>query len=147
MIPNSSTLSWKAKYQIDVARIDLEHKLFLRLINSFKMAINKGRSDETLRRIIDEIEKYASFHFASEENLMVAINYPEYEEHSWRHKDLLETLKQKKQSISGFDSFHQFLVEWFIEHTTVEDIRIKHFVDDYNIDVKEFCYDIQEDTL
>jgi hemerythrin len=147
MMTGQNSLVWKSKYKIDVARIDIEHKLFLRLINSFKMALNKGRSKDTLMRIIDEIEKYASFHFTSEENLMVAINYPEYEEHRWRHQDLLDTLKIKKQSLTSFKNFHLFLVEWFIEHTTVEDIRIKQFVDDYNIDVKEYCYDIQEDTL
>lgn len=147
MMTEQSAICWKAKYQIGVARIDLEHKLFLGLVNSLKLAHNKGRSEEVLQGIIDEIELYARFHFTSEENLMKAIHYPEYDEHHWRHNELLETFRIKKLNHASFDNFHQFLVEWFIEHTTVEDIRIKRFVDDHNIDVEAFCYDIKDDVL
>ena len=135
-------LKWEARFNTEVHRIDFEHKIFLMLINSFKRALDENHSRDQLIRILNEIEKYAGFHFISEENLMLAIDYPDYREHRNQHFDLLEQFNLAKHETSGLASFYNFIKEWFINHTVLEDIKIKEFIVENNLNLEKLYYDI-----
>ena len=135
-------IGWKAEYNTGIDRIDFEHKIFLELVNSFKIALDAGRTKEELVKILTEIEKYAEFHFISEENCMFAINYPGYKQHQSLHFDLLEQFNLAKYEELGFSKFYEFIKDWFIMHTTQEDTRLKEFIDENNIEFDIFRYNI-----
>lgn len=102
---DENIIKWKPEYNTGIERIDFEHRIFLELVNSFKYAIDKNRPNEELVRILTEIEKYAEFHFISEENCMFLINYPVLKEHQIQHFELLERLnlaKYEKQDSQNF---------------------------------------------
>ncbi|MBK3519367.1 bacteriohemerythrin [Carboxylicivirga marina] len=139
---NLEVIAWRSSFNTNVTRIDTEHKLFIMLMNSFKKALDTGRNEEELLRIIDELEKYAIFHFKSEENLMVSIGYPDYNNHCTEHHKLLESFFVSRYSSIGFTGFYRFLVEWFVEHTAVEDIKIKAYIEANQIDLTESCYNL-----
>lgn len=140
---NSIIIPWQEKYETGVDRIDFEHKIFLELLNSFKFAIDRTTNKHELTRLIIEIEKYAEFHFISEENFMQRIHYPELKDHRIEHFELLEKFNIAKNSNCNFDDFYSFLKEWFIQHTFEEDIKIKKYLIMNNIDITDSFYQIK----
>lgn len=121
------TLSWKADYATGIEEIDLQHRYFMSLINRLSSEFD-GCEDESYRKkLLNELVKYASFHFVSEENLMIKFAYPDLERHRKLHLELIDKLSWQIQSKS-YVALFEFLVDWFIRHTLEEDKRIGEFV-------------------
>ncbi|QFY43318.1 bacteriohemerythrin [Candidatus Methylospira mobilis] len=125
-------LKWESKYEIGNEKIDSQHRLFLSLIIDFHETETKGESKEKLIRVFKEINKYAEFHFLSEENIMIEYNYPDDRRHAEMHKKLLEEIHEKYNPfISGDISAHdvfEFLFEWFVSHTAREDKKLVGYI-------------------
>jgi len=123
---------WKKKYNIGLELIDHQHQYFLNLISRLSELLETDLSDYLITRLVNEILKYADFHFQSEENLMLIEEYPEFEKHKELHKDLIEEIgtflyyfsKQEKQA----DELIGFLVKWFIDHTVEEDSKLGDYI-------------------
>ncbi|MDX8340426.1 hemerythrin family protein [Draconibacterium sp. IB214405] len=139
---NDDIIKWREEFNTGIHRIDLEHRIFLELMNSFKFALNTERPKGELLRILTEIEKYAVFHFISEENCMSMIDYPELKDHQIHHFELLEQLNLVKYGEHEFSKFYDFLKDWFINHTVSEDMKLKEFVSENNIDINRIRYNI-----
>jgi len=125
-------ISWKSKYEIGIEKIDFEHKTFLSLIVDFKKQIESPSLESYIVNRAKEILKYAEFHFLSEENLMNEISFPQRVEHHYLHQKLLEDLTFNIESlvlkIMAPEQFLDFLLNWFVAHTTQEDLRIAKFI-------------------
>ena len=125
-------LKWDHRYEIGHDRIDAEHKIFLGLIADFQQASSQEHSRERLIRILNEVEKYADFHFVSEENIMIDVAYPEKEHHAMLHRDLLTRLKdQSNQFRIGHvdaEEVFEFLFQWFAIHTSNEDKKLVSYI-------------------
>lgn len=139
---NIETIEWESAFDTGIDRIDFEHKVFLELLNSFKKAMDSGSNSNLLIKILIEIEKYAEFHFISEENFMLFINYPNYKKHQIKHFELLEQFNLAKYEQMGFQKFYDFIQNWFITHTVNEDIKIKEYVIENNISFEDSYYNI-----
>jgi len=126
------TLKWDEKYEVGHDRIDTEHRIFLDLIIDFQQAIEQNLPKAKQLRILKEVEKYAEFHFVSEENIMLDISYPDYEHHAKLHAYLLsevqnEYFKFMSDQTEGKDIF-EFLFNWFAIHTSNEDKKLVEFI-------------------
>lgn len=65
---------------------------------------------------------------------MLHSNYPEYELHKNHHLDLIQRLSVKQYNLinasneGDANTIIEFLVEWFIDHTTSEDKLFAEFL-------------------
>lgn len=125
-------ITWDDHYLIGVERIDFEHRIFLDLINNFNESRLKNESLEVLSNILQEVALYAKFHFKSEENMMQKINYPELVEHQNHHRQLIDLFSTKMVGIQtkmfSPEEVENFLVSWFVNHVTHEDIKIGTYI-------------------
>ncbi|MBI9100524.1 MAG: hemerythrin family protein, partial [Spirochaetaceae bacterium] len=103
-----------------------------KIIKRVSQSHNDHISIDLLSNYIEEILLYARFHFCSEENLMVLNNYPRSESHKELHNELIRALADM---ISMYrinkierDDILSFLVEWFVEHTTKEDMKMAEYL-------------------
>lgn len=133
---------WNSNFNTGIERIDFEHKIFLELVNSFKKSLDNNCSKNELLGILMEIEKYAEFHFISEENFMMRIEYPDFKKHQIQHFELLEQFNLEKFDKLGLENFYDFIKDWFINHTVAEDIKIKNFVNNENIKIGDIYYNL-----
>ena len=121
-------LEWKDKYNTGNIRIDLEHKVFIGLVQEFAEEAERGSSHEELINLAHEISKYANFHFYSEERMMDRIGYIEATHHKCMHKSLLFELNSRITSLGAGPSYYvelaDFLVKWFLDHTITEDTKL-----------------------
>ncbi|MEN8199296.1 MAG: hemerythrin family protein [Thermodesulfobacteriota bacterium] len=126
------TLEWYSTLETGSTNVDAEHKIFFNLINKLIHAITSGRDNDYLARLILEIQKYAEFHFISEENLMIDLGCPDIDAHRKLHLRLLEkfniTLNSLELDKESYENFAQFLIDWFQSHTINEDKKIGAFL-------------------
>ena len=124
-------LEWSDTFLIGNDRIDFEHKTFFNLVADFQKARLEHADKKRLAHMLEEIALYAKFHFRSEENVMEQINYPDLAHHQQEHYNLIEVLSNKMLGLE-MDMYHaedieDFLVTWFIDHTSGEDRKIAEF--------------------
>jgi hemerythrin len=128
----SINIQWDRKFEVGHERIDFEHQIFVGLIRDLSMEADKNPKGMRNARILREIQKYAEFHFISEENIMADLDYPERDAHRQSHGMILAELNDRIQQYhAGQDSavgIVSFLFQWFALHTTNEDRRIINYV-------------------
>lgn len=126
-----TVISWKESYGVGHDEIDLEHQMFVRLVQKVNASIDDGTHDR-IGRLLYELLKYAEFHFVSEENLMRDTQYPEMEAHAAEHRKLLSSLDHKRSAvIAGQDKVKEivpFLLDWFLIHTVEQDRCFSQYI-------------------
>ena len=117
---------WDKKYEVGNVRIDFEHQIFLDLIKTVHLARDFPKDRQ--RRLLAEVEKYAEFHFLSEENMMIDTGFPDRSYHTQEHNQLLAVLKNKIYEFEyedlSVESTLDFLLEWFALHTSQVDKKL-----------------------
>lgn len=132
-----ANLEWDPSYLVDYADIDLQHQYFFNLI----ARIDKAREADDLQAsapylmdLFAELYLYARFHFRSEENMMRKADYPGIDVHQEHHNQLMKELHEKERALSvnfsheRLEATLQFLVDWFVHHTTREDRELATFL-------------------
>lgn len=128
---------WNKKFETGIYTIDFQHKYFLELIRLFYERVQSELNSTYIREHMDELKYYAQFHFCSEENLMLRFNYREYQAHKELHEALLKNLTRKINNYElgqiNLSDFIDFLLNWFIKHTLVEDMKYAEYRNELNL--------------
>ncbi|HPH16147.1 MAG TPA: bacteriohemerythrin [Bacteroidales bacterium] len=126
-----SLIVWNSSYETGISEIDNEHKVFVSIIQRLETAI-AAQDKVQVMNIIEELLKYADFHFTSEENIMIREEYPDYQWHKRIHERLLIELRDKihimKYEFIDLDLLLKFVIAWFNGHTREEDKKISAYV-------------------
>jgi len=123
-----STIKWSKKFEVGNFEIDAEHKIFVKIIQKIQNAKKNNRDKQFIESLVLELLKYAQFHFCSEENIMIENQYPDLLQHKKEHEQLLAELRNRifslKYEYIDFDNLESFLIRWFKNHTTTEDLKL-----------------------
>src|ERR1017187_7439694 len=115
-------LKWDPNLELGYEMIDAEHRTLHRLIVDFQEAVIQSAPKEKLIRILEEITRYAEFHFANEEKIMADNQYPELNEHASLHNTLLAKIKDEcaQFQLDRIEPvyLYEFLLNWFAFHTS-----------------------------
>lgn len=116
---------WHEDYSIGVDEIDSQHKRFLMIVKNIVELDDHNIKDDVVVRMLDELLRYAKFHFQSEELLMISYEYPKLYEQRKEHEKIMIELSRRvleiKESGADIKKMLHFLVQWFINHTTYSD--------------------------
>ncbi|WP_319584999.1 bacteriohemerythrin [uncultured Pseudodesulfovibrio sp.] len=112
---------WDSSIATGIDVIDDQHKELILLINRLNSAMQQGKGKAVIGPILDEVGRYATYHFGEEESLFDKYGYPEVEEHKAVHRDLLG---QANEFIERFQSgqigmsqdLFFFLKDWLVNH-------------------------------
>jgi hemerythrin-like metal-binding protein len=120
-------LEWNKAYEVGNEDIDIQHIYFYRLIKRLQLASLNKKNPRYLELLIEELEKYAIFHFASEINIAIENHLSDVDAHAKLHEALLKKLKSYKSDVlrgeMKVEDFLQFVLKWFMSHTCYEDGR------------------------
>jgi len=119
---------WDESYEIGVEEIDRQHMDFVKLLRRFNIGGHAPNNLPLQLRILQEMLKYAKYHFCSEENIMFFTKYPALAIQEKEHAELLRSLlrsidKYRLGRLNG-EALSEFLYDWFINHTQTEDRKI-----------------------
>lgn len=108
--------------------LDTQHRYFLALTN----AVRESRKDKALSsRLMLDIARYAQCHFAYEETLMLAYEYPDRQQHIDEHQKILNALKDSMSAGVNFPQARLQLIEWLLSHIPLDDKPLAQFVIDH----------------
>ncbi|MCW9012683.1 MAG: bacteriohemerythrin [Gammaproteobacteria bacterium] len=102
--------------------IDKDHQYLFKLLQDYSVALDNHTINQKAPEIFDELINYTDYHFAREEALMQACDYPHYENHRQVHKMLVtmvnDLVKVYRQDVDVFDhnSTVRFLKHWLTGH-------------------------------
>jgi hemerythrin len=123
---------WDPKYEIGHALIDSQHKIFLMLLNKLAVVSKSAPERDYLFRVLHELQRYAEFHFLSEENLMIESHYPEIARHEQIHSKILMELglliDHVAQNRANVDDVVTFVKNWVFDHIAREDQKIATYI-------------------
>jgi hemerythrin len=114
-------LSWCDKFSVQVRQFDEEHKQLIQLVNQLHDAMKMGQGKQVIGDVLSGLISYTKNHFAAEERLMKAHNFPDYEKHKKEHNQLtMAVLDLQKGYEAGSAPLSQsvmtFLKDWLTNH-------------------------------
>jgi hemerythrin len=120
---------WTEAYSLGQPDIDREHKALFRIAQELNDAMLRGDAQEELAGLFARLVAYTRFHFANEEALMRAANYPETAAHVREHDRLTAKVAAlQRQFEDGKASVTmetmEFLRRWLDHHILGTDQRV-----------------------
>lgn len=111
---------WKDEYRVGHRTLDNHHATMFKLINNLYSAMSDNASVSDLDVLFGEAVAYAKMHFAKEESILCALEYPYLEAQQKAHKKYLreiESLLQRAVAARAIseDMLH-FLKDWWLNH-------------------------------
>lgn len=114
-------VTWSDEYNVNVEKIDKQHRHLLQLVNDLHTAVEKCIDKEELKNMLIELTDFTRTHFATEEQLMSKHKYPNQNAHQQEHKMLLRHLGDLVTAVSNgkyptFYSDYDVSTDWALVH-------------------------------
>lgn len=136
-------LAWAEHLSAGNAIIDSDHKRLIAMVNGAEYMIKKGDSF-ALSQAFDQIEHWLRVHFANEEMIAQAVEFP-FTKNRLEHENMLKTLYVMRDAIAGKNGvlkegapehFSEFLSDWLANHVLREDMLMKPVLQTYPYDFR-----------
>ncbi len=126
-------IKWNEGLSVGIKVIDDQHKKLLNVINDLDEAIAAGKGSEIYDALFAELVDYFTQNFSTEEELMLAHDYPGLELHRTLHLDFTAKVRDlSARALKGNNAVSEetlkFLVEWLIHHDIAVDRKLGAFL-------------------
>lgn len=126
-------LEWNDRLSVNIREIDAQHHELVDMVNRLHDAMKSGKAESILTQIVSEMKKYAAEHFATEERLFKAHNYPDAEAHRAEHTAFVAKVVQVEKDLqSGKCAMSMdilnFLSNWLVNHIKGTDKKYSPFL-------------------
>ncbi|VAX05907.1 hypothetical protein MNBD_GAMMA26-620 [hydrothermal vent metagenome] len=121
-----SIIKWDPDmFSVKDPNIDDQHKTWISILNSLYNNLTAKGTAAQSRKILNAMLEYTQMHFATEEKLMLSIDYPKYKEHKVSHDRFIDKLTGLKHDLDaeddilGIDLQHvleSWLKHWLVDH-------------------------------
>jgi len=114
-------LAWDKRLSIGPPSVDTQHKLLVEALNELHSAVMRGETREVTGLLLRTFLVYTRNHHASEESLMLKVDYPELRQHQALHRELEQVLEthltrlERGESSLGLE-FLLFVRDWLTSH-------------------------------
>ena len=137
---------WSKRYSVNVKKLDNQHRRISELVNTINERIKAHEDGEGIVVGFTELIEFAKDHFATEEDLMKKLDYPDRKKHKKEHKELVNLLrdvrkqfKREAKSLGDFDydvAGHWLAIheDWFSVHLVHSDRDFGAFLNAKGID-------------
>jgi hemerythrin len=125
-----SHVEWTSRFSVGVPDLDEQHRQLIALYNRVDEALRAGQAHRRMHVFLEELLKYADFHFASEETLMERAGYAELEAHRAEHEQFRRRILRLKNTYDAGQArvsrpLAEFLSYWLENHITGTDSRYR----------------------
>ncbi|TVR42847.1 MAG: hypothetical protein EA402_10885 [Planctomycetota bacterium] len=124
--------AWQPRYEVGLEEIDAQHRYLFSLIGELHEFSEAAVIDRSARDLLREIDRYAFYHFNSEEVLMSVYRYPHLDAQKREHFNLLQVLDKRicdfRQQGTTVRPLAEFLREWFLKHLADQDREMAQFI-------------------
>lgn len=133
-----AALPWDDKYTVNVAVMDNQHRRLAELVNKLHVALSTEKDLEEVRGVLSELIAFTRLHFATEEELMLKYEYPDYSAHLAEHKLVLGQMNKLADSLQGnsaisFDAEADISDDWIGKHLLERDAPLGKYLNEQGI--------------
>jgi hemerythrin len=130
------------KYQMELSGIniiDVQHSKLIGMLNeaNAQLAIHTGEDDEVVKwkallTLIGQLDDYAEKHFATEEEWMAQVGYPDLEGQQMSHRLFKAKVRQQMATLADLDekklqSIIDYVENWLYSHINVETVLFRKY--------------------
>jgi hemerythrin len=113
--------AWNDDFNVGSKFIDDDHKKLVKLVNDFHDAMEQGRGNDVVGKVLHNLVIYTKEHFQREESEMLRIKYPKYLAHKLEHDQLISEVAQLQKSFADGRAMltvkiSKFLRDWLVSH-------------------------------
>jgi hemerythrin-like metal-binding protein len=124
-----SLFVWDSSFVVGNRVIDAEHQKLVQMVNNFHDAMQEGRGNDVIGKVLNNLVIYTIQHFTHEESEMKRINYPKYLEHKLEHDMLIKNVAELQASFANGKAMltvkiSKFLRDWLVNHIKKSDILL-----------------------
>ena len=128
-----TTHSWSTEYNINVKRLDVQHRLLVKLVDNLHDAWVARVDKAVLKDLLVELLEFSQIHFSFEEQLMKEYDFPDSADHQKQHRILLRRLNElvtlaSSQKPPTSYSAYDIVTDWALVHITDQDDRLGIFL-------------------
>ena len=120
---------WTDVNDTGISIIDQQHRGIISAVNSLYFFMRHKQEKEMLASVIATIEQYTKIHFATEEKLLKAAEYPDFDAHKKLHDGLTRRSilvgNECKRNNDAY-GYLMFLKDWWIDHINRHD---RHYIE------------------
>jgi hemerythrin len=126
-------LPWMEQLTLQSEELNQEHQAVLQKLNDLVLALRFGDPTRVTMACC-ALSAEAKEHFATEKEMMLAVDYPDSAAHIEQHEDLLRGIGRIQFAMtSGIGAGSpanalSMLEQWFVPHLTYADRRVADFV-------------------
>jgi hemerythrin-like metal-binding protein len=116
-----SLFSWSNELSVGSEFIDNDHKKLIKLVNDFHDAMEQGRGNEVIGKVLNNLLIYTREHFRREEVEMQRISYERMALHKHEHETLLAQVVELQENFKAGKGMlsvkvSKFLRDWLLTH-------------------------------
>jgi hemerythrin-like metal-binding protein len=124
---------WTDADSVHVKLFDLQHQHLFKLLHRLETEMREGRARDRLYQFLADVADYAAEHFATEEAVMRAYEYPFRELHAQEHRKLASMIARFRDQEAAGDPAASLSVlrgmrEWISGHLQVTDRPCTEFL-------------------
>jgi hemerythrin len=130
-----SITEWDERYAVGIQLIDDQHREMIRLINNFYLACmeDEAGAKTGFKLMAHGLINYIKYHFATEEQLLERIKYPDIIAHSRQHtefiRDILERVGNfERGKVFSLKNFARYIRDWMVTHFTLIDKKYATYI-------------------
>ena len=120
---DGAIVAWSDSLSTGIELIDNQHKQLLILTNELFRACLRGGDtlDAVFKETMSRMVEYVRFHFTTEQEMLLRINYPKYAEQKKAHDNLIKTILEATKNYGDGkkfvpNNFVRFLKDWIVSH-------------------------------
>ena len=121
------TIEWLDIMSVGVAKWDDDHKELIALIRALADTIRDKAPAAEINTVLLALQRYAAIHFASEEDAMDRLDYPDLETHRAQHNDFHDWMNDEREAFAEAPTEWPasealaFLIDWLFSHILTQD--------------------------
>ena len=123
---------WNKSIEIDIQKIDNQHKKLVEIINDLYDAMNEGRSNDAIEEILNRLVDYTEYHFSTEEHYFKKFNYSDAEAHKKEHDHFCQQIRDYRKALDEGNNNEaltsevwNLLQNWLVQHINSSDKKYK----------------------
>ncbi|MGV0952231.1 MAG: bacteriohemerythrin, partial [Azonexus sp.] len=126
-------ITWNDSYSVKIREIDRQHLKLVQIINDLNDAMQEGKANDVLAKILRELVSYTKTHFTAEEKYLEQYGYPDVSAHKRKHSDFVEKISELRDNFASGRlgvsiETMKFLMDWLLQHIKGADMKYAPFL-------------------
>ena len=131
-------VNWNTRYNTGIHIVDEQHQELFRIVGDLRQQVQVGADHAVIEGLLQGLVDCTEHHFATEEEIMAKVDYPDFNQHVAEHVTMLTSLHEL---LGKFQESHQamammvptFMEGWLKHHISDGDFGFVTFLKARNL--------------